>query len=131
MAARGVGTRVPKTRNAGTQSEAAYWGSIRSALRRAFRFWKPIVNCKTEARRAYQGKGKRQKWEYQCNYCEEWFAGKETQVDHIIPVGTLQCGDDLKGFLERLTPEEGFQVLCLECHKIKTDAENEARRKKK
>jgi len=126
-----MAVRVPKISNAGTQSEAAYWGSIRSALRRAFRYWKPIVNCKNDARRPYTGEGKRQKWEYQCLECSEWFAGKEVQVDHIIPVGTLQCSADLRGFIERLTPEDGFQLLCIECHKVKTNEENAAKRAKK
>ena len=125
-----MAARVPKTRNAQTQTEAAYWGSIRSALRRAFRYWKPIVNCKTSSRRPSQSENKRQKWEYQCNHCTEWFADKETQVDHITPVGTLKCSDDLKGFIERLTPEEGFQLLCKECHAVKTKRENEERRNK-
>lgn len=129
MAAKGTG-KVPKVRNAGQWTEAKYWGSIRSALRRAFRYWGPITNCKNESRRAYTGEGKRQKWEYQCAHCSEWFAGKDTQVDHIIPVGTLQCSADLKGFIERLTPEDGFQLLCKDCHKMKTDEENAARRRK-
>ena len=121
---------VSKHRNNGQWSEAKYWGSIRSALRRAFRFWGPATVCKTAARRPYTGGGRRQKWEYKCNHCKEFFPDKECQIDHIIPVGTLQCGDDLKSFLERLTPEEGFQNLCKPCHKIKTDAENKARKNK-
>ena len=124
-----MAARVPKTRNAETWTEAKYWGMLRSALRRAFRYWKPITDCKIESRRPNEGDNKRQKWEYQCNHCDDWFADKEVQVDHIIPVGSLRSSDDLKGFIERLTPEEGFQTLCKPCHKIKTDAENEARKK--
>ena len=77
-----------------------------------------------EARKPYSGPNKRQKWIYQCAHCKDWFKDKEIQVDHIIPVGTLRCYDDLVGFLKRLTPEEGFQVLCKECHAKKTLAEN-------
>lgn len=121
---------VSKHRNNGTWSEAKYWGSVRSILRRGFRYWGPISECKKEARRVYIGEGKRQKWEYQCNHCSEWFPDKECQVDHIEPVGSLKSGEDLKGFLERLTPESGFQLLCKGCHKIKTNAENATRRGK-
>jgi len=114
---------VQKTRNGGTQTESAYWGSVRSGLRRAFRYWKPITAAKLEARRTYTGSNKRQKWEYQCAVCNQWFKGSDTQVDHIIPCGSLKSSEDLAGFLERLTPESGFQVLCKPCHKIKTTKE--------
>ena len=124
-----MGRRVKRTRNAETWTESQYWSCIRSALRKAFRYWKPIANCKQLARRVYKGKNKRQKWEYQCNACKKWWREKEIQVDHIIPAGSLRTGHDLKGFVERLTPEDGFQVLCLKCHKIKTEKEKERYRK--
>jgi len=115
--------RVKKTRNNATLTEAGYWGSVRSALRRHFRYWKPATQAKIEARRPSQSSNARLKWEFQCNHCKEWFPDKEVQIDHITPVGTLKCGDDLKLFLERLTPEDGFQVLCKPCHQIKTNEE--------
>ena len=117
---------APKTRNAGTMTESAYWSMIRSGLRRTTRYWKPIVEAKNKARRPYVGPNKRQKWEYQCAKCKKWFIGKETSVDHIIPVGSLKCKEDLPGFIERLTPESGFQVLCKEDHTKKTNSEREA-----
>ena len=43
--------RVPRTRNAGTMTEAAFWSMIRSALRQKSRWWKPIAECKKLARR--------------------------------------------------------------------------------
>lgn len=115
--------RVERTRNDGTMTESQYWSHIRSALRRAFRYWKPIQRTKMEARRPYRGSEKRRKWEYQCSSCGNWFPDKEVEVDHIIPVGTLKCGDDLKGFVERLSTEDGYQVLCKSCHKEKTQKE--------
>ena len=118
---------VQKNRNNGTMSESAYWGMVRSGLRRTFRWWKPILATKNKAKRKYVGANKRQKWEYQCKKCKKWFKGSETQVDHIIPVGSLTCKEDLAGFIERLTPETGFQVLCTNCHTKKTNKE----RKKK
>lgn len=116
--------RVPKTRNAGTMTESAFWSFIRSALRQKSRWWKPITECKMKARRAYKGTNKRQKYEYQCNECKGWFAEKEINVDHIVPAGSLNCAQDLPGFVERLFCEqENLQVLCTSCHDKKTKLE--------
>ena len=112
--------RVPKTRNAGTMTESAFWSMIRSTLRRRTMYWKPIQNAKNAARRPYVGTNPRQKWEYQCEECQNWFTGKEIEVDHIEEAGSLRSSDDLKGFIERLFVEEGFQVLCKSCHSTKT-----------
>lgn len=114
---------VPRTRNAGTWTEAQYWGAIRSHLRRGFKFWKPITATKLAARRKYEGENKRQKWEYQCAICGEWFNSKEVQVDHIVPCGSLKCYEDIAGFVERLTAEEGYRLLCKPCHQEVTNEE--------
>ena len=115
---------VEKSRCAGTMSEAMYWSFIRSALRQKSRWWKPISVCKEKARRAYKGTNKRQKYEYQCNSCKGYFPDKEINVDHIVPAGALNCGQDLPGFVERLFCEvEHLQVLCTECHNVKTQQE--------
>jgi 5-methylcytosine-specific restriction endonuclease McrA len=117
-------SRVVKTRNAGTMSESAFWGFIRSALRQKSRWWKPISIAKAKAKRAYKGPLKRQKFEYQCVECKEWFPDKKVNVDHIIPAGTLRCADDLPAFVERLFCEvNNLQVLCQGCHNIKTQKE--------
>ena len=119
-----VKSRVAKTRNAGTMSEAAFWGFIRSTLRQKSRWWKPIGEAKQKAKRAYKGRGNQRKWEYQCAVCLNWFADKEINVDHIIPAGTLRCANDLPGFVERLFCEvDNLQVLCSTCHNKKTQNE--------
>ena len=115
---------TPKTRNAGTMTESAFWSFIRSALRQKSRWWKPISQAKLAAKRKYKGPNKRQKFEYQCNVCKDWYPDKEINVDHIIPAGTLRCANDLPGFVERLFCEvDNLQVLCQGCHNKKTQDE--------
>jgi len=120
--------RVPKTRNAGTMTESAFWSFIRSALRQKSRWWKPIYECKMKARRPYKGPNKRQKFEYKCKCCGDWFPEKLVNVDHIIPAGSLNCKEDLPGFVDRLFCEqENLQVLCEACHNIKTKKDKDER----
>ena len=119
---------VPRTRNAGTWTEAQFWGAVRSGWRLKFRHWKPVKGC---IKTSYvKGKG------YQCAGCKEFFrTQKELQADHIIPCGSLKCEDDLVAFLRRLCPEgeegEHGQALCKECHQAKTNREREERKAKK
>lgn len=120
-----MGKRVERTRASGTMTEAAFWGWLRSALRQKSRWWKPIAVAKNKARRVYKGANKRQKYEYQCNICKEWFPEKKINIDHITPAGSLNCAADLPGFVERLfCEEEGLQCLCEKCHNEKTLSEN-------
>jgi 5-methylcytosine-specific restriction endonuclease McrA len=113
-----------KLRNSGTMTESAFWSFIRSALRQKSRWWKPIAECKAKAKRKYNGPNKRQKFEYQCNQCKDWFSDKNINVDHIIPAGTLTNANDLPGFVERLFCEvDNLQVLCENCHNKKTQDE--------
>ena len=112
-----MGKRVPRTRASNTMTEAGFWTFIRSNLRLATLKWKPKRDAKLAARREYKGPNKRQKWEFQCAMCEEWFLDRETQVDHIIPAGSCKSFADMEGFIERLFCEvDGFQVLCKNCH---------------
>jgi 5-methylcytosine-specific restriction endonuclease McrA len=105
-------------------TDAAFWSFIRSALRQKSRWWKPIAQAKAKAKRAYKGPLKRQKFEYQCKECSQWFPDKKINVDHIIPAGTLRCANDLPGFVERLFCEvDNLQVLCETCHNKKTQDE--------
>lgn len=117
-------SKVVKTRNSGTMTESAFWSFIRSGLRQKSRFWKPILQAKMDARRPYKGPNKRQKFEYLCKACGGWFPDKNINVDHICPAGSLNCAQDLPGFVERLFCEtDNLQVLCSECHNEKTKSE--------
>ena len=121
-------SRVEKPFNSGTMSASAFWSFIRSALRQKTRWWKPVLMCKLKARRAYKGDNSRQKFEYQCNECKNWFPDKLTNVDHIVPAGKLTSMADLPGFVERLFIEiDGLQVLCSNCHDKKTLKERKNR----
>lgn len=119
--------RVPKTRNSGTMTESAFWGWIRSLLRRASMHWKPITEAKNKAKRVKpKTKVGRHKFEYQCNECKQWFPEKtgktkNIEIDHLIEAGSLKKAEDLPGFVTRLFCEvDGLQVLCKECHNNKT-----------
>lgn len=116
--------RALKVRGGGSLTESGFWSFIRSALRQKSRWWKPISQAKTNVKRAYKGPHKRQKFEYQCNYCKKWFPEKEIAIDHVIPAGSLNCSADLPGFVERLFCEVEFlQVLCSQCHDKKSKEE--------
>jgi 5-methylcytosine-specific restriction endonuclease McrA len=116
--------KVERTRNNGTMTESMFWSFIRSGLRQKSRWWKPITQCKLNSKRAYKGPLKRQKFEYQCAHCEKWFPEKKINVDHIQPAGSLNCANDLPGFVERLFCEvDNLQVLCEKCHDVKTKLE--------
>jgi len=114
-----------KTRAGGTWTEARFFGFVRSNLRLLSRKWPPVHAAKNQARRAYVGENKRQKYEYQCSDCLAYHAGKETQVDHVTPAGSLKRFEDLPDFVSRLLCEaEGFRVLCKPCHQKRTNNAN-------
>lgn len=110
-------SRVPKTRNANTMSESAFWGMIRSALRNKSRFWKPRLQVLEEARRPNQSSNKRLKWEFLCAHCKSWFPQTQVEVNHKVEAGSLKSAADLAGFVERLFCEKaGLEVVCRACH---------------
>lgn len=116
---------IPRPYNAGTMTEAAFWGMIRTALRRRTVSWKPILNCLANARRPYVGTNKLQKHEYQCFDCKKWYLKTKVSVHHRIPAGKLGHADDLPGFVTRLFCEiEHLEVLCHSCHDKRHETTN-------
>ncbi len=123
---------VEKTRNHGRMSEAAFFGWIRSALRRLSIRWAPRSEYLKANRRQILDLSRRaptrNRWEYQCELCSKWHYRKEVECDHIIECGSLKKFNDLPGFCERLFVEiDGWRILCKGCHQVKT---NEARHEK-
>lgn len=105
-------------------STAKFWGFVRSGLRSTYNKWPAKWDVLKAAKRAYTGKGKQQKWEFQCCKCERWNKQKDVSIDHIVPAGALNSFEDLPKFVERLfVGPEGLQVLCTVCHNSKTQEE--------
>ena len=117
-----------------TWSTARYFGFIRSALRQAFNRYpvKYSVIKGAAVDRAAVGvykTGKRAGCQktvkmYECAQCHCFWRQVDIQVDHIIPAGSLKSFDDLGPWTERLLcGADGLQILCKDCHSIKTKEE--------
>lgn len=115
-------SKAPLTRCNGTMTESAYLAWIRSALRSKSLRWEPRNTALHLARRPYSGPNKRQKWEYQCALCLEWFTLKEVVVDHYPEeAGSILSVEDIGPFAERLYCEvDNLRVLCEWDHRVHT-----------
>lgn len=112
--------KTPPFDNYPAWSTARFWSFVRSALRSASNRYPPKYEVKNEAKRDYVGDNKRQKYEYLCAICNNYFPAKEVEVDHIVPAGKLGSYEDLPGFVERLfCSKEGLRVVCKPCHKAR------------
>jgi 5-methylcytosine-specific restriction endonuclease McrA len=91
---------------------------VRRYLRKASSRWKPIYETRLRRHRLYTGPRKRQKYEYQCEDCQQHFPAGKVEVHHIVPVGSLRTVADLPGFVTRLfCGDEGLKLLCKGCHR--------------
>lgn len=114
-------------------SEAAYWGWIRSSLRKMSQRWKPIYGVLNDVKRPVEPSDKLKwgnliKFVYQCCQCKAWFPKKHVEVDHIHPCGSLKSEADIGPFVTRLLCErDGLRVVCIDCHLEITNAEREAK----
>lgn len=114
-------TRSIKTRNNGEWTEARFRGFIVSTLRRASLRWNPVGVAKSNSRVS--------RGIYSCAICGGRFKPSEIVVDHIEPVVPISGFDSWDGYINRMfCDSSGLQVLCNECHKVKTDKENENRK---
>jgi hypothetical protein len=64
-----------------------------------------------------------------CNHCKKEYPGKEVNVDHIRPVVDPQVGFvSWDEFISRLfCDKSNLQVLCSDCHTVKTANERKTR----
>ena len=110
---------------------ARFWSFIRSAIRKAYTKWPPkylvLARNKRNAEYEWYGQSGRKlnvQYEYQCDGCKEWFERSSIEIDHKVPVGSLNCAEDLPGFVTKMfVSEDKLQLLCRECHQEKTNAE--------
>ncbi len=98
---------------------------ITSALRRASSRWAPKYLTKKNARTARNT--------YKCSLCANSVGNKDIKIDHINPVVDPTKGfESWDKFIERLFVElDGYQAICITCHKTKTAEEREIRKKNK
>lgn len=139
--------RKPKTRNQGTQTEAAFLGWLKSLLRSGSRRWRPknLIKQLSREGKLINPKTGRENNAGRCASCGELFLEKELEVDHIEPIVSIGktmylCSRDdfdpeihtcLAEVAEKLFCEvDGLQVLCSTCHKSKSSEERQARKKK-
>ena len=110
-------SKVPKTRNNGTMTEAVFFSWLRQILRKSSVCWKPISQVRKDAQVSYTGLNKRRRFSYVCSECEKEFAITDIKVHHIIECGELRTFEDLSEFARRLFVEkEGLRVVCNKCH---------------
>lgn len=116
--------KTPPFQNYPAWSQAKFFSFVRSGLRGTYNRYPPKWEVLHAARRPYEGKDKRCKWEFQCAECKLWHKSTEVSVDHITPAGSLNCFEDIQGFVERLfCSKDELQVLCKHCHNTKTQEE--------
>lgn len=126
--------QVIKPRNGGEWTEARYRSFVTSALRSASRRWPPKYSSLKAAlvgRKENKKTGKLAQ-HYRCAACTGEFVAVDVQVDHIYPVVDPKVGFvSWDKYIENMyCEEEGFQVLCLSCHKEKTLKEKLERKTK-
>lgn len=86
--------------------------------------WPPRNQALRAARRVSKLADKRTKWQYKCARCKKWFKQSQIQIDHIVPKGRYDK-DTFFVWLDRLFCDtDGFQVLCVPCHKKKSAREH-------
>ena len=130
-----VAKKAKKPSEPFTEKKLLVW--LRSAMRSASRRFPPLYEALADAKEPYVGSNPRQKICYRCAECKNTFAAKEVAIDHIVDCGSLTSWNDIQGFMQRLfCTKEGLQILCHDCHDLKTHmaksglSKEEARRDK-
>ena len=101
--------------------------SLRSTVRQSFsrsEHYKAFVDSK----RIEWFKGKRKRVSFQCNHCKENFSKSDIDIDHVVPIGkgVYNSISDLERFISLVyCSHDNLQVLCKQCHKVKTKKEQQ------
>ena len=121
----------------GNYTEAAFRSFLIAGLRDKSTRWAPKSSAKKKARKGklVNPRTGRDCIANLCAICGGRFLEKETHVDHKSPIvpltgfnGETWLGYNWTELMQRLFCEAGgFQVLCAECHSVKTNHERELR----
>lgn len=112
-------------------TQSRFESFVKSVLRAGSRKWPPKYKVLNEAKcgKKINETTGRMAEHYLCAGCGELFPAKLVAVDHIEPVVPATGFDDWDGVIQRLyCPAGNLQVLCKDCHKLKTKQENEERK---
>lgn len=118
-----------KPYNGGEWTEARFNSWVKSLLRKGSTRWPPgfkALNAAYTGDKINPLSGRKCK-HYRCAKCNGEFPAKQVAKDHIVPVIDPATGfttwDEV---IKRMFCEqEGYQILCTECHKAKTQEERE------
>jgi len=117
--------------NDGKWTEGRFKSFITSTLRSGTRRWPPkhmvLADAKTE-RKINPATGRLAQM-YLCQHCKQEFSSRDIQVNHRLPVVSLEGFVSWDVFIERLYCEaDELEVLCKPCHYITTQKENTLRK---
>lgn len=121
-----------KIYNDGRWTEGRFHAFVTSVLRAGSRRWQPkydTLNAAKTEKKINKNTG-RLAQHYRCNACKEEYTSKDVQVDHIEPVISPKEGFiSWDVFIDALFCEHtNLQVLCKNCHSIKTKEEKKSKR---
>lgn len=113
-------------------TEAKFMSWVRSGLRQGLWNRHPVkIELLTSQRRKIKNprpnprKGNELVWGYECGICHKEVKQGEQEVDHKSGENSLKTIDDLVAFFKKLTfvTPQDLQIVCKDCHAIKTHAE--------
>lgn len=65
---------------------------------------------------------------FECAHCNDFFDRKEVQADHIEDIAHVNGFTNWEDYITKLFCEkDGFQILCLDCHFMKSEYERSLR----
>ena len=104
------------------KNSVAFYTYLRGCLRSAWSRNPIKHNLIKKQRRQIPNPNKNGKkatvWGADCAMCDGEFPISQIQVDHINPAGSLQCKEDIPGFVERLlfVTEDDLRLVCKGCN---------------